>query len=31
MVADSLTLHPVPKDGRTMGEVMLRGKTLKKS
>lgn len=30
MVADSLTLLPVPKDGRTMGEVMLRGNTLMK-
>ncbi|HYL79610.1 MAG TPA: AMP-binding protein, partial [Candidatus Acidoferrum sp.] len=30
MVADSLTLHPVPKDGRTMGEVMIRGNTLMK-
>ena len=30
MVADSLSLLPVPKDGRTMGEVMLRGNTLMK-
>jgi len=30
MVADSLTLLPVPRDGRTMGEVMLRGNTLMK-
>jgi 3-(methylthio)propionyl---CoA ligase len=30
MVADSLTLLPVPKDGRTMGEVMLRGNSVMK-
>jgi fatty-acyl-CoA synthase len=30
MVADSMTLRPVPKDGRTMGEVMLRGNTVMK-
>ncbi|HSB82519.1 MAG TPA: acyl-CoA synthetase [Candidatus Methylomirabilis sp.] len=30
MVADSLTLLPVPRDGRHMGEVMLRGNTLMK-
>ncbi|HSB69941.1 MAG TPA: acyl-CoA synthetase [Candidatus Methylomirabilis sp.] len=30
MVADSLTLLPVPKDGRTLGEVMLRGNTVMK-
>jgi fatty-acyl-CoA synthase len=28
MVADPLTLTPVPKDGRTMGEVMFRGNTV---
>lgn len=30
MVADSLTLLSVPKDGRSMGEVMLRGNTVMK-
>ena len=30
IVADSLTLLPVPKDGRTLGEVMLRGNTVMK-
>jgi fatty-acyl-CoA synthase len=30
MVADSTTLAPVPRDGATMGEVMLRGNTLMK-
>jgi fatty-acyl-CoA synthase len=30
MVADPVTLHPVPRDGTTMGEVMLRGNTLMK-
>ena len=30
LVADPLTLLPVPKDGRTMGEVMLRGNTVMK-
>jgi fatty-acyl-CoA synthase len=28
LVADPATLTPVPRDGRTMGEVMLRGNTL---
>jgi len=28
MVADPLTMVPVPKDGRTMGEVMFRGNTV---
>jgi fatty-acyl-CoA synthase len=30
MVADPATLQPVPRDGATMGEVMLRGNTLMK-
>ncbi|HSC71178.1 MAG TPA: acyl-CoA synthetase [Candidatus Methylomirabilis sp.] len=30
MVADPQTLAPVPRDGRTMGEVMLRGNTVMK-
>lgn len=30
MVADSETLNPVPKDGRTIGEIFLRGNTLMK-
>jgi fatty-acyl-CoA synthase len=30
MVADPVTLAPVPRDGATMGEVMLRGNTLMK-
>jgi fatty-acyl-CoA synthase len=30
MVADSLTRTPVPKDGRTLGEVLLRGNTVMK-
>ncbi len=30
MVADPQTLEPVPSDGRTMGELMLRGNTLMK-
>ncbi|HWU41191.1 MAG TPA: acyl-CoA synthetase [Candidatus Acidoferrum sp.] len=30
MVADPLTMLPVPKDARTMGEVMLRGNTIMK-
>ncbi len=30
MVADSETLTPVPKDGKTMGEVMLRSNTVMK-
>jgi len=30
MVADPKTMQPVPKDGRTMGEVMLRGNTVMK-
>ena len=30
MVADPRTLRPVPKDARTVGEVMLRGNTLMK-
>ncbi len=30
MVADPTTLAPVPRDGATMGEVMLRGNTLMK-
>ena len=30
MVADSATLAPVPRDGVTMGEVMLRGNTVMK-
>jgi fatty-acyl-CoA synthase len=30
MVADPATLQPVPRDGTTMGEVMLRGNTLMK-
>jgi len=28
MVADQTTMTPVPKDGKTLGEVMLRGNTL---
>src|SRR5437867_4426872 len=28
MVADTTTMTPVPKDGKTLGEVMLRGNTL---
>jgi fatty-acyl-CoA synthase len=30
IVADPETLRPVPRDGRTMGEIMLRGNTLMK-
>ena len=30
MVADPVTLAPVPKDGTTIGEIMLRGNTLMK-
>jgi len=30
MVADPVTLTPVPRDGTTMGEVMLRGNTIMK-
>ena len=30
MVADPDTLAPVPRDGRTMGEIMLRGNTVMK-
>ena len=30
MVADSATLAPVPRDGTTLGEVMLRGNTIMK-
>ncbi len=30
MVADPETLQPVPRDGRTMGEIMLRGNTVMK-
>jgi fatty-acyl-CoA synthase len=30
MVADALTLAPVPKDGRTMGEVFMRGNPVMK-
>src|SRR5437016_558437 len=30
MVADPDTLEPVPRDGRTMGEIMLRGNTVMK-
>ncbi|MFI5340590.1 MAG: acyl-CoA synthetase [Candidatus Methylomirabilales bacterium] len=30
MVADPLTMTPVPRDARTMGEVMLRGNTVMK-
>ncbi|HRD75006.1 MAG TPA: AMP-binding protein, partial [Hyphomicrobiaceae bacterium] len=30
MVADPATLAPVPKDGQTIGEIMLRGNTLMK-
>ncbi len=30
MVADAETLAPVPKDGRTLGEVMIRGNTVMK-
>jgi fatty-acyl-CoA synthase len=30
MVADPVSLQPVPRDGATMGEVMLRGNTLMK-
>ncbi len=30
MVADPETLRPVPRDGRTMGEIMLRGNTVMK-
>jgi fatty-acyl-CoA synthase len=30
MVADASTLEPVPKDGATMGEIMLRGNTVMK-
>jgi fatty-acyl-CoA synthase len=30
MVADADTLAPVPRDGRTMGEIMLRGNTVMK-
>jgi fatty-acyl-CoA synthase len=30
MVADPQTLTPVPKDGRTMGEVLIRGNTVMK-
>jgi fatty-acyl-CoA synthase len=30
MVADPQTMQPVPKDGRTMGEIMMRGNTVMK-
>jgi len=30
MVADPETMQPVPRDGRTMGEIMLRGNTVMK-
>jgi fatty-acyl-CoA synthase len=30
MVADPVTMSPVPKDGRTLGELMLRGNTVMK-
>jgi len=30
MVADPETMRPVPRDGRTMGEIMLRGNTVMK-
>jgi len=30
MVADPETLRPVPRDGRTLGEIMLRGNTVMK-
>jgi fatty-acyl-CoA synthase len=30
MVADPVTLEPVPKDGTTMGEIVLRGNTIMK-
>ena len=30
MVADPVTMAPVPRDGRTMGEIMLRGNTVMK-
>jgi fatty-acyl-CoA synthase len=30
MVADPVTMVPVPRDGRTMGEIMLRGNTVMK-
>ena len=30
MVADPVTLEPVPKDGATMGEIVLRGNTVMK-
>jgi 3-(methylthio)propionyl---CoA ligase len=30
MVADPVTLEPVPKDGATMGEIVLRGNTIMK-
>jgi fatty-acyl-CoA synthase len=30
VVADPATLQPVPRDGRTMGEILLRGNTLMK-
>ncbi len=30
MVADPITLEPVPKDGATMGEIVLRGNTIMK-
>ncbi|MGH7331313.1 MAG: acyl-CoA synthetase [Candidatus Rokuibacteriota bacterium] len=30
MVADPITLEPVPKDGATMGEIVLRGNTVMK-
>ncbi len=30
MVADAVTMTPVPRDGRTMGEIMLRGNTVMK-
>jgi fatty-acyl-CoA synthase len=30
MVADPATMEPVPKDGRTVGEIMLRGNTVMK-
>jgi fatty-acyl-CoA synthase len=30
MVADPATLEPVPKDGRTVGEIMIRGNTVMK-
>jgi 3-(methylthio)propionyl---CoA ligase len=30
MVADPVTLEPVPKDGTTMGEILLRGNTIMK-